>query len=107
MENGASSQKSDKGEIAVQGIPIDAVLKKTGEKATFIKMDIEGSELNAIEGAKDTIVNEKPRLALCIYHKPMDIIEIPSRILELVPEYKLFIRHYGSHFGEEVMYATL
>lgn len=70
-------------------------------------MDVEGSELKALQGAKNTIINNRPRLAICIYHKPIDVIEIASYILELVPEYKFYIRHYTSHMWETVLYAVL
>lgn len=68
-------------------------------------MDIEGSELKALEGAKATIMKNHPRLAICIYHKPMDVIEIPFYIQKLVPEYKFYIRHYASNMWETVLYA--
>lgn len=100
---GASSCMDEAGSVAVQGVTIDSVVKD--EKVTYIKMDIEGSELKALEGAQEMILRDHPRLAICIYHKPMDIIEIPSYILSLVPEYKFYIRHYTSNMWETVLYA--
>lgn len=55
-------------EICVQ--KLDDVLKE--EKVTFIKMDIEGSELPALQGAKNIIRKQKPKLAICLYHKIED-----------------------------------
>lgn len=75
------------------------------DKVTFIKMDIEGAELKALKGAKETIAKNKPRLAICIYHKPEDIYEIPEYILSVVPEYRFWIRHYTSNAWETVLYA--
>lgn len=72
---------------------------------TYIKMDIEGSELKALHGACKTIQKDKPRLAICVYHKPEDIIEIPHYLEELVPEYKFALRHYSSCAWETVLYA--
>lgn len=77
----------------------------TDDKITFIKMDIEGAELNALKGCKNTIINNKPKLAICVYHKAEDIIEIPMYIKELVPEYKLYLRHYSNCHAETVLYA--
>ncbi len=77
------------------------------DKVTFIKMDIEGSELAALEGAVNVIKRDKPRLAICIYHKPEDLYEIPFWIKETVPEYKLYIRHHTLTENETVLYATL
>ena len=65
-----------------------------GKKITFIKMDIEGAEIEALKGAKNTIINQHPKLAICIYHKPEHLYEIPLFIHDLVPEYNLYIRHH-------------
>lgn len=72
---------------------------------TFIKMDIEGAELEALHGCRDTIIKYRPKLAICVYHKPEDIIEIPSYIHEIVPEYKLYLRHHSKDLSETVLYA--
>ena len=77
------------------------------EKITFIKMDIEGSELEALKGAKNIIKKDQPKLAICVYHKPEDIIDIPLYIKSLVPEYQLYLRHYSGMSGETVLYAVL
>lgn len=104
-ENSSGSRISQDGTFAVRGADIDSI---AGDDAvTFIKMDIEGSELKALEGARETILKNRPRLAVCIYHKPEDILEIPLYLLELVPEYKFYIRHYCSNMFETVLYAVL
>jgi len=76
-----------------------------GEEATFIKMDVEGAELNALKGAAQTILKYRPKLAICVYHKPEDIIEIPAYILSLHNDYKIYLRHYSLWHGETVLYA--
>lgn len=79
------------------------------ERVTFIKMDIEGSELAALEGAKETILRSRPKLAICVYHKPLDLLEITEFIVKLGLDYRLYLRHHGDkHFGqncETVLYA--
>ena len=60
--------------------------------ATFIKMDIEGSEYEALKGAKNTIIRNKPKLAICCYHRIEDIWRIPLYIKEICPEYHIFFR---------------
>jgi len=75
------------------------------QKITFIKLDVEGSELNALQGSRDTIQKHRPKLAICIYHKPEDIIEIPNYILSLVPDYKLYIRHHSTWLNDTVLYC--
>lgn len=75
------------------------------EKVTFIKMDIEGAEEKALLGAKRIITQQKPKLAVCVYHKPEDIIEIPALVLKMRPDYNIAFRHYSLRDTETVMYA--
>lgn len=75
--------------------------------ATFIKADIEGEELNMLKGAENTIKQYKPKLAISIYHRPEDFIEIISFIKNLVPEYKLYLRHHSLDLNETVLYCCL
>lgn len=99
-----SSCMTDNGALAVPASDIDSIVGD--ESITFIKMDIEGCEMSALEGAKKTILRDCPRLAICIYHKDMDVIDIASYLMELVPDYKFYIRHYTSHMWETVLYAV-
>ncbi len=82
-------------------VSLDEAIKK----ATFIKMDIEGAELEALKGSRSIIEQCHPKLAICIYHKPEDLIEIPCFIREIHPDYKLFVRHYSCTSAETVLYA--
>ena len=77
------------------------------ERVTFIKMDIEGAEMSALLGAKKIIQEQKPKLAICIYHSAEDMFRIPHYIKSLVPEYRLYIRHYTDMFYETVCYACI
>lgn len=76
-------------------------------EATFIKMDLEGSEMDALHGAENTIKNNKPKLAICIYHSDADMIQIIEYIHALVPEYKIYVRHHSTCYAETVMYAVV
>ncbi|OSS41184.1 Methyltransferase FkbM [Desulfurella amilsii] len=78
---------------------------KDKEKPTLIKMDIEGAELNALLGAKEIICNYKPKLQICIYHKPEHLYQIPILLKEWVKDYKLYIGHHTYGFGDTVLYA--
>lgn len=97
------SRLSDEGTCIVAVESIDHVLQ--GEKATFIKMDVEGAELESLMGAHETIKNYKPKLAISIYHKPEDIINIPEYIMKCRDDYKFYIRHYTSCTYETILYA--
>jgi FkbM family methyltransferase len=77
------------------------------EPVTFIKMDIEGAETQAIIGTADIIKTQKPKMAICVYHRLEDIINIPFLLKELVPEYKIFLRHYSDTLLDTVCYAVL
>jgi len=82
---------------------IDKVLN--GEKVTFIKMDIEGSEMEALEGARNTIDAHKPKLAISLYHKPEDIVAIPNRILDIRNDYQFYLRLHTFGTQELVLYC--
>ncbi len=92
------------GNSTIEVDQLDAVLPE-GEPATFIKMDLEGAEYHALEGAKQTIQRYRPKLAISVYHKPEDIWEIPGVILNIHPGYKLYLRHYSIAAAETVVYA--
>jgi FkbM family methyltransferase len=76
---------------------------------TYIKMDIEGCELEALKGAAGTIRGYKPKLAVSIYHNIEDFWEIPLYIAEMVPAYRLYVGHHSLDPGcpETVLYAIV
>lgn len=72
----------------------------------FIKMDIEGSEMSALEGARASIERFRPRLAISIYHRPDDFTQIPLWVDNLGLGYRCYIDHYTIHQEETVLYAV-
>ncbi|WP_246105634.1 FkbM family methyltransferase [Sporomusa termitida] len=94
---------SNDGDIVIETVRMDDVLKD--ERITFIKLDIEGAELRALRGMKKIISNQKPKLAISVYHKPEDIWEIPLMICEVNENYKFYLRHYSWNTAETVLYA--
>lgn len=90
------------GELAVQADALDALLKD--KKIDFIKLDIEGAELNALHGAAEIIRSQKPLLAVCVYHSQSHFWQIPEFVLGLNPDYKIYLRHYTEGIYETVMY---
>jgi len=94
------------GKRNVISIPVKTIDDLNLEPVSFIKMDIEGEELNALKGAEKTILRDKPKLAICIYHSDEDMIRIAEYIHSIVPEYKLYVRHYGFVY-ETVLYAIM
>ena len=95
---------SDEGDCTVNVVALDHVVDKD-DRVTFIKMDIEGAEKKALMGARQTIIRNKPKLAICIYHSDEDMIEIAEYLHSLVPNYRLYIRHYFYEPIETVLYA--
>ena len=98
-----SSRLSDDGDQTADLIDLDTCLKD--KKVTFIKMDVEGAELEALKGARDLILINRPKLAICIYHKVDDIFTLPQYLLSLHSDYKFALRHYGLSDTETVLYA--
>ena len=82
-------------------------LCKDMSKVDFIKMDIEGAEPYALEGAKNTIMKFKPKLAIAIYHSMSDFINIPLWILNLNLGYKIYMGHYTINEEETVIFAEV
>ena len=91
----------DSGGITIQVDSIDDIVKNN--RVDFIKMDIEGAELNALKGAAKTIVRDHPILAVCVYHKREDLLEIPNYIHSLYEGYKFYIRAYGGPYSIEIV----
>ena len=78
------------------GIPVNfnSVDNIVTEEVTFIKMDIEGAELKALEGAKNTVAKYKPKLYVCAYHRNEDMFALPFKIKELFGGYKIYFRQH-------------
>lgn len=72
---------------------------------TLINMDIEGAETPVLRGATELIAKQKPVLAICAYHKPSDIIEIPEIVLEANSDYALYLRKYSPAPGQVTEYV--
>lgn len=102
-ERDEGSNLADGGETEGEIVTLDSIL--LDKEIDFIKMDIEGAELEALEGAHQIIKEKVPKLAICIYHKPQDLWEIPLKIKELQPDYKIYIRHHTDLLNETVCYA--
>ena len=71
----------------------------------YIKMDIEGSEAEALTGAHETITRFRPKLAVCLYHNPTDLWTIPAALKRQYPFYQIYLAHHSLHAEETVLYA--
>jgi FkbM family methyltransferase len=93
--------------IAGDGTPVQTVnLDLLGNlKVSYVKMDIEGSELAAIRGAEEIIRRDKPILAISVYHKPGDLVEIPRYLASLGVYKSFYLRCYGDQLFDTVLYC--
>lgn len=104
MGTSSSRISERKGECMIETVALDEFVYDS--KPTYIKMDVEGAEQEALKGCKKIIQNYKPKLAICIYHKPDDLYRIPVMIKEMNPEYKLYVRQYADAWFDTVLYAV-
>lgn len=100
ISNGGENDNSN----SIKVDSIDNIIPEY-EDVTFIKMDIEGAELEALKGAKKTIERCKPKLAICVYHKREDLVTIPEWIKGVYPKYELYLRAHYPWVSETVLYA--
>ena len=102
-ENNTSSVFSEDGTETAEFHRLDDVLRD--QPITFIKMDIEGAEPQALAGAEEIIRTQKPKLAICTYHRAEHLWEIPTMIRQMNPAYQIYFRHHDMDEMETVCYA--
>mgnify|MGYP002725452458 CR=1 FL=1 len=101
--NQFNSNLSKTGDIYIQCVTIDETLPEF--EPTFINMDIEGAELAALQGAENVIRQNRPDLAICVYHAVNHLWEIPTYINSLNLGYQFYLRNYTGFISETVLYA--
>lgn len=98
---GTASRISETGDITVAVECLDDL--SLGE-VTWIKLDIEGYESQALAGAKNIIQQQHPLLAVCCYHKYDDLWKLPEQVLSYRQDYRIYLRHYTEGLLESVYY---
>ena len=95
-------------DVAIEAISIDDLVNVEGlTSLALIRMDIEGSEVEALMGASDAIAKLAPALIICLYHRPDDIVTIPLLIAAINPGYLFYIGHHNPNcFYETVLYCV-
>jgi FkbM family methyltransferase len=101
---GFGSMIKEDGELKIQCVSLDHVLP--GFKPTFICMDIEAAELEALRGAEKLLRAHRPDLAICVYHAPSHIWEIPLFLHCLGLGYQFYLRNHTTFNMETVLYAA-
>jgi len=87
----------------IETVALDEVLE--GKRITFLKMDVEGAEYDALLGAQKLIQDNHPRMAISIYHKLEDFVTIADLVLKMYPDYRISFRQYGLDELETIMYV--
>jgi len=102
----ALTEKRHEGGISIKTMSIDDVIKDNNlHGVDFIKMDVEGAELESLQGAINTISCYRPKLAIAVYHRPDDIVRIPRFIDSLDLSYKFYLDHFTIYGEETVLFA--
>jgi FkbM family methyltransferase len=91
---------------SVPAVTIDDVMEEQHlGRVDFIKMDIEGGEVDALRGAEETLKKFTPRLAISVYHRPHDLPDIVKLILRACPDYRLYLSHKSPGLAETILFA--
>lgn len=90
----------------VPSISIDDFVNEKGIRVDFIKLDVEGAELDVLNGAEETITKHKPQIAISVYHKKEHLFEIPLLLHALVDDYAYRLGHYSLGIAETILYAV-
>ena len=92
----------ERGNKEIPSVCIDEIC----HDATYIKMDIEGAELDAIQGARETILKNKPKMRIACYHRIDDLFAIPQAVLDIRDDYKVYMRHrpYVPDWDTEILF---
>jgi FkbM family methyltransferase len=101
---GETGHLSESGGAVVQCVALDDVLPSFD--ATDVKMDIEGAEADALAGARRLIRRSRPRLAVCVYHRPDHLWSLAATIEEMDLDYELYLRAHGHAGFDLVAYAV-
>ena len=105
VENGSpTSMVVRGGGRSVAGRALDSLLPDAG--VTFLKLDVEGAEREALRGARTVISRGRPVAAVCVYHGPRDLWEIPRVLREYLPDHRCFLRQHQFDGYELVIYAV-
>jgi FkbM family methyltransferase len=105
--NGTGTMASRREESGALEVPVTTIdLMAAGERPTFIKLDVEGDELEALKGARETLQRCRPVVAVCLYHRPEDLWTIPLFLHSELPEHRLYLRVHAHDGFELVAYAV-
>lgn len=100
----AAASSATGASVSVRAVPLDDLLG--AQAPSFVKLDIEGAEPDALEGARRTIVAHAPVLAVCVYHRQDHLWRIPLMLRAWRDDYTLFLRPHNEGGWDLVCYAV-
>lgn len=92
MDGGRKSASLSGGGIAIPAVSVDALMQN--ERVSYIKMDVEGMEREALMGAKSTLLRWRPKMLVSAYHRSEDLFLLPLLVKEMAGEFDLYLRHF-------------
>jgi FkbM family methyltransferase len=93
-------------DVSHDAISIDSFVAKNNIPVDLIKLDVEGSEMNVLNGARESILKYRPKLAISLYHRKEDLLGIPEFLLSLHKDYTFSISVNSPTFVDMVLYAA-
>lgn len=104
FDAGGSAAVSEAGDVEVTCARLDDLL--AGRPVTYVKMDIEGAEADAVAGAAGAIAGQRPVLAVCVYHRQDHLWRLPRLVHSIAPDYRFFLRPHENDGWQLVCYAV-
>jgi FkbM family methyltransferase len=102
----ASSRIRSDGSVRVEVAAIDGIVAEHKlKRVDLIKLDVEGAEREALEGAEQSLLRFRPKLQVSIYHKKDDLFELPLGLMQRLPDYQWHIGHHGPWHSESDLYG--
>lgn len=101
--NGEGGTIAEQGSVHIAASALDDIFSNT--KIDFIKYDVEGAEIQALQGSKNLIASSRPVLVISLYHRPQDLWEIPALLNKLCHHYKFYLRQHFYNSFDSVLYA--
>lgn len=103
VELGSMHVANENTGIEIEEIALDDYFENAD--VSFIKADIEGAEYEMLLGAEKLIKRCTPKMAISVYHRPDDLIEIYNLLHVWIPEYHFALRHHASFLADTVLYC--
>ena len=91
---GLDGSINDAGAVEIKTVSIDEY--QTADIPTYLKFDIEGVEIEALNGARNVIAKHTPKLAIASYHYPRHLWQIPMLVFDISRKYSVHLRHYSN-----------